>query len=191
MRNPPDRPATFKDLESVPEGKNGEIIDGELFISPRPRPVNGFTSSALGAEVGAPFHLGRGGPGGWWILDEPELHLGDDALIPDLAGWRRERAPGLPKEAAFTVVPDWICEVLAPSTARLDLVKKLPRYARDGVQHAWMVDPVARTLLIYRRAESFWMLVASHEGKEKVRAEPFDAIEIDLTHLWGTEAPPA
>jgi Uma2 family endonuclease len=190
MRRPSDRPATFKDLESVPEGKNGEIIDGTLYVTPRPAPIHSVTSSAVGGELVGPFQFGRGGPGGWWILDEPELHLGDDAMIPDLAGWRRERMPVLPKEAAFTLVPDWICEVLSPSTSRLDLVKKLPRYARNGVQHAWIIDPLEKTLQVYRRAESLWTLVSSFGGDDKVRAEPFDAIEIDLTNLWGgAEAP--
>lgn len=189
MRLPSDRPATFKDLEKVPEGKNGEIIDGTLYVTPRPAPIHSVASSAIGGELVGPFQVGRGGPGGWWILDEPELHLGDDAMVPDLAGWRRERMPPPPKEAAFTLVPDWICEVLSPSTSRLDLVKKLPRYARNGVQHAWVIDPLGKTLQVYRRAEALWTLVSSFAGDDKVRAEPFDAIEIDLANLWGGEAP--
>jgi Uma2 family endonuclease len=191
MRHPADRPATFRDLESVPENKVGEIIDGTLYVSPRPAPVHVNASSALGFELGGPFHHGRGGPGGWWILDEPELHLGDDALIPDMAGWRRERMPQLPSEAAFTLVPDWVCEVASPATMRLDLAKKLPRYARAGVQHAWVIDPVAKTLQVFRRQEKMWLIVATFGGDEKARAEPFEAIEIDLTNLWGAEAPPA
>jgi Uma2 family endonuclease len=189
MRLPSDRPATFKDLESVPEGKNGEIIDGTLYVSPRPAPVHVIASSALGSELGGPFQVGRGGPGGWWILDEPVLLLGDDAMIPELAGWRRERMPSPPKVAAFTLAPDWVCEVLSPSTSRLDLVKKLPRYARNGVQHAWIINPLEQTLQVYRRAGSLWTRVSSFVGDDKVRAEPFDAIELDLTNLWGAEAP--
>src|SRR5262245_57671747 len=149
MRNPSDRPATFKDLESVPEGKNGEIVDGELFVSPRPAPRYALACSVPLGELGPPFHLGRGGPGGWWIHFEPELHLGEDALIPNIAGWRHERMPHLPEEAAYTLVPDWACEVLSPSTSRFDLVKKLPRYARNGVQHAWIVDPLEKTLQVF------------------------------------------
>lgn len=191
MRHPADRPATFKDLESVPENKVGEIIDGTLYLSPRPAPIHAAASSALGVELGGPFQFGRGGPGGWWILDEPELHLGDDALVPDIAGWRRERMPQLPSEPAFTLPPDWVCEVLSPSTRRLDLAKKLPKYARAGVQHAWVIDPVAKTLQVFRRQDKMWLIVATFEGEEKARAEPFDAIEIDLTNLWGAEAPPA
>jgi Uma2 family endonuclease len=184
MRQPSDRPATFKDLESVPENKVGEIIDGILYLSPRPAPRHANATSVLGIEIGGPFHRGKGGPGGWWILDEPELHLGENALVPDLAGWRRERMPQLPSEAAFTIPPDWICEVLSRQTARLDLVKKLPKYARAGVQNAWVVDPDARTLQVYRRAEKSWLIVATFGGDDKVRAEPFEAIELELSALW-------
>jgi len=191
MRHPADRPATFKDLETVPENKVGELIDGTLYVTPRPAAVHVRASSALGIVVGGPFDFGNGGPGGWWILDEPELHLGDDALVPDLAGWRRERMPQLPAEAAFTLAPDWVCEVASPSTRRLDLAKKLPKYARAGVQHAWIVDPLARMLQVFRRQEKMWLIVATFDGDQKVHAEPFDAIEIDLTRLWGAEAPPA
>ncbi|HEY8209381.1 MAG TPA: Uma2 family endonuclease [Myxococcaceae bacterium] len=191
MRHPSDRPATFKDLESVPENKVGEIIDGTLYVTPRPAAPHVVASSALGTELGGPFQFGRGGPGGWWILDEPELHLGDDALVPDLAGWRRERMPQPPSGVAFTIPPDWVCEVASPSTIRLDLAKKLPKYARAGVQHAWVLDPVAKTLQVFRRQDKMWLIIATFSGDEKARAEPFDAIELDLTNLWGAEAPPA
>ena len=110
-------------------------------------------------------------------------------MVPDLAGWRRERMPQLPSEAAFTLAPDWGCEVASPSTRRLDLAKKLPKYARAGVQHAWVVDPVAKTLQVFRRQEKTWLVTATFAGNDKARAEPFDAIEIDLTNLWGAEAP--
>ena len=190
MRNPSDRLATFKDLEAVPEGKNGEIIAGELFVSPRPAPRHAHACGVLQGELVGPFQRGKGGPGGWWILFEPELHLGRDAMIPDLAGWRRERLPYLPDEAAFTLAPDWICEVLSPATVQLDLVKKLPRYARHGVQHAWIIDPVARTLLVYRRVETLWTLVANHGSDDLVHAEPFEQLEIDLAALWDIGTPP-
>jgi len=190
MRHPAERPATFKDLESVPEGKNGEIVDGELVVSPRPAPRHLFPAGTIAIEL-SPFGRGRGGPGGWFIFIEPELHLGADAMIPDLAGWRLERMPRMPEEAAFTLAPDWICEVLSPSTSRFDLVKKLPRYARNGVQHAWIVNPREQTLQVFRRAETLWTLVASYGGDDKVRAEPFDAIEFELSNLWDGGAPPA
>ena len=131
-----------------------------------------------------PFDRGRGGPGGWRILDEPELHLGHDILVPDVAGWRRERLPALPEEAYFTVAPDWICEVVSPSTAALDRVKKLAIYAREQVTHAWIVDPLAQTLEVLRLESGRWAIVATFVGAEVLRAEPFDALEWQLIDLW-------
>jgi len=170
---------------------DGEVVDGEMFVSPRPAPRHARVAVMLVGELVGPFDRGKDGPGGWVILFEPELHLGGDALIPDIAGWRRERLPRLPEEDAFTLAPDWICEVVSPSTSRLDLVKKLPRYARNGVQHAWIVRPIGTTLQVYRRAETLWTLVTSFGGDDKVRAEPFDAIEFDLGALWDLGSPPA
>lgn len=183
------RDATLEDLESVPSHLNGEILDGELVLSPRPAPRHGLASSGLGALVGGPFGFGMGGPGGWWIIAEPELHLGTDlrtlAVIPDLAGWRREKMPHLPETAYFAQVPDWICEVLSPGNMGRDRSLKMPFYAHAGVGHAWLVDPIAETLEVYRRANELqWLLLATYHGPVTVRAEPFDAIEIDLTPLW-------
>jgi Uma2 family endonuclease len=138
----------------------------------------------LGGELVPPFHSGRGGPGGSWIVDEPELHLGRNVLVPDLAGWRRERLPALPREAFFTLAPDWVCEVLSPATARIDRTKKLAIYAREGVEHAWLVDPALESLEVFRRQGEAWLLVLTAGGDEVVRAEPFDAIELELTGLW-------
>ena len=140
------RPATYEDLVAVPENLVAEIVDGELWTSPRPAPRHALVYSALGSLLGPPFHHGRGGPGGWWIIDEPELHLGEDALVPDLAGWRRARMPRLPDTAYFGLAPDWVCEILSPSTAVLDRTRKLRVYAREGVRHAWLVDPATRTI---------------------------------------------
>ncbi len=131
-----------------------------------------------------PFDRGRGGPGGWWIVDEPELHLGRNVLVPDLAGWRRERLPAFPREPFFTLAPDWVCEVLSPATARLDRLKKLSIYWREGVGHAWLVDPVLETLEVFRRLEEAWLGALAAGGDDVVRAEPFDAIELTLTGLW-------
>lgn len=130
------------------------------------------------------FHRGRGGPGGWWILDEPELHLAPHVLVPDLAGWRRERMPRMPGTAYFTVVPDWVCEILSASTASLDRLSKLRIYAQHEVGHAWLVDPVARTVEIFRREGARWLLLAVHGGEERMRAEPFEAVELELAALW-------
>ncbi len=181
---PARRRATYNDLRAVPDTLIAEIVDGELITSPRPAVPHAHTSSALGIDVGGPFQRGRGGPGGWWILDEPELHLGADVLVPDLAGWRREKMPALPDEPFMSVAPDWVCEVLSPSTASLDRIRKLHIYAASRVSHAWLVDPAAQTLEIFRHHETAWLLVAVHGGDEKVHAEPFDAVEIDLAGLW-------
>jgi Uma2 family endonuclease len=197
MSVPPSRRqrATYEDLLSelqrVPEHQVGEIIDGELVVSPRPAPRHTMASSALGAELGGPFGRGRGGPGGWWIFDEPELHFRPDVLVPDLAGWRRERLPTMPETAYFELVPDWVCEVISPSSARIDRVHKLRIYARERVRHAWLIDPIARTLEVFMLEGERWSLVGQHDGDELVRAPPFEAAELDLLALWGETRPPA
>ncbi len=188
MRNPAPRrkrSATYADIEALPDHLLGEIIDGELIVSPRPSPIHIRCASDLGALLGPPFSFGRGGPGGWWILDEPEFHLGKDVLVPDLAGWRRERMPELPDAAWFEVAPDWVCEVLSPSTSRFDRGEKIGVYAREEVAHLWLLDPLARTLEVFRLAEAGWILVAVHTEGPRVRAEPFEAVELDLELLWG------
>jgi Uma2 family endonuclease len=184
-RIPPfDRPATYEDLKKVPDTCVAEIVGGELHTSPRPAVPHVEASSSLGVLIGAPFHHGRGGPGGWWILDEPEVHLGRDVLVPDLAGWRRTRMPRLPDTAYCTLAPDWICEITSPSTASLDRVKKLTIYAREQVGHAWLIDPLARTLEVMRLEAGRWTILGSHEGDAVVRADPFAEIELELGALW-------
>ena len=178
------RRATYADIEALPENVVGEIIDGELFVQPRPAAPHANATTILGSEIVGPFRLGRGGPGGWIILFEPELHLLDDVLVPDIAGWRRERMPEVPNTVGITMAPDWACETLSPSTAIKDRTKKLPLYGKRGVGHIWIVDPIARTLEVYRLESSRWMLVSTHGADEKMRAEPFDAVEIDLSPLW-------
>jgi Uma2 family endonuclease len=168
----------------VPDHLVAEILDGELYTSPRPAPRHAEASSGLVGALHGPFDRGRSGPGGWRILSEPELHLGADILVPDVAGWRRERMPRLPEEAYFPLAPNWICEVVSPSTARMDRVKKLPIYAREGVSHAWLIDPIARTLEVLRLEGGRWMILSTWSGLTVVRAEPFDAIDLDLSLLW-------
>lgn len=135
-------------------------------------------------DLGTPFHRGRGGPGGWWILVEPELHLGRHILVPDLAGWRRERMPEVPDVRYFELAPDWICEVLSPATARLDRVDKLGIYAEYAVASVWLIDPAARTLEAYTLDRGRWRLDASHADDARVRVPPFDAVELELDALW-------
>jgi Uma2 family endonuclease len=184
-RVPPfDRPATYEDLAALPEIVVAEILDGELHSSPRPAPRHAVAGSAIGALIGGPFHHGRGGDGGWWILLEPELHLGRDVLVPDWAGWRRSRMPRVPETAYFPLAPDWVCEVLSPSTATIDRSKKLRIYAREGVAHAWLIDPIARTLEVLRLENGRWTILGTHVGSEVVRAEPFAEIALELAALW-------
>jgi Uma2 family endonuclease len=197
MANPTSQTteATYADVEALPEHVVGELIEGELIVSPRPAPRHALAASTLLAELHTPFQRGQGGPGGWWILFEPELHLprkrgkGFNALVPDLAGWRKERMPALPQEAAFTLPPDWICEVRSISTAKNDLKKKLPEYARHGVPYVWYTDPDARTLSIFKLAGGLYQLVITHSDDDRVRAEPFEAAELDLLALWGETRP--
>ena len=185
------QPATYQDILALPDYVNGEIVDGELFVSPRPGPKHTVASSTLGIDLGGPFQRGRGGPGGWWILDEPELHLGGDVLVPDLAGWRRERMPHTPASAWFDLAPDWVCEVLSPSTAILDRTRKLPVYARERVSWLWLIDPRNRTLEVLRLEGESWLVAGSYGGDQKAHLPPFDAIELELEALWDEESPPA
>jgi Uma2 family endonuclease len=177
--------ATYEDLLRVPENMVAELIEGELYASPRPGGPHAIALSGLGFTLGPPFQWGRGGPGGWWIVDEPELHLGRNVLVPDVAGWRRERMPEPPKGSAFTVVPDWICEVTSPSNGRIDRLKKMPIYARADVDYAWIVDPELQTLEAYQRHEDRWILNGTYGEEPIVRIAPFEAIEIDLSLIWG------
>ena len=174
--------ATYDDLREVPDHFVAEMFDGDLYASPRPAVPHAHAASVLGTKLGGPFH--RSGPGGWLLLDEPELHFGNDVLVPDLAGWRRKRMPRAPAEAYIMLAPDWICEVLSPSTEALDRGKKLQIYAREGVGHAWFVDPLAHMLEVMSLETGRWKKVGKYDGEAKVRAAPFDAIELELGALW-------
>ena len=177
--------ATYADLLAVPDHQVAELIDGELFVNPRPATPHARASSKLGGALDGPFDSGRDGPGGWIILDEPELHVGDDVLVPDLAGWRRTRFPMDAAEAAFiSVAPDWVCEVISPSTERLDRARKADVYARAGVASLWLINPLARMLEVLRLTDGRWLQLAVHSDADRVRAEPFHAFELDLATLW-------
>jgi len=184
------RPATYADLEALAPNLVGELIAGELYASPRPAVPHAVSGSALGGELYGPFQRGRGGPGGWWILFEPELHFGDDVLVPDRAGWRRDRMVSPPRQAAITQPPDWLCEVVSPSTARLDRAVKMPVYARAGVEWLWIVDPLVRLVEVYRRGMGGYTQVVVHAEDDRAHIPPFDAIELELAALWG-DAPPS
>ncbi|SRR6266540_3839069 len=179
------RPATYADLLKVPEHLVAEIIDGELVTSPRPAARHAAASTTLGADLHTAFgRTGGGGPGGWVILFEPELHVVDQVMVPDIAGWRRERMPEIPDVAFFELAPDWVCEILSPSTAALDRTLKQRHYARAGIGHLWFLDPLPQTLEVYRLDGDSWRLIYSAAGDTKVRAEPFGAIEVDLAQIW-------
>lgn len=184
MAPPALKPATYEDLFDLPENLVGEIINGRLVTHPRPAPRHARAYSAIGSQLWNPYDRGYEGPGGWWILDEPELHLERDILVPDIAGWRRERMPRLPDTAWFDLAPDWVCEILSPSTARVDRVEKLPIYARHGVAHAWLVDPDLRTLEVFENREGKWLLLAVLRDDAEVRQPPFDATGFSLAGLW-------
>ena len=176
--------ATYQDVLDAPEHRVAEIIDGTLHTHPRPAPLHAVASSSLGSDLLTTFQFGRGGPGGWWIIFEPELHLGEDIVVPDLAGWRRERMAELPDTAYFTLAPDWVCEVLSASTRKLDLHEKRPVYAREGIPHLWLVDPTDRTLEAFEMHEGQWLLIASAKDDDPVSIRPFDAITFSLGDLW-------
>jgi Uma2 family endonuclease len=187
MNEPADKAATYEDLMKVPDHRVAEIVDGELLTRPRSSSTHALASSALGTSLFDPFHRRHGkpgGPGGWWLLIEPVLHLGDDILVPDLAGWRRKRMPVFPDVPFFELAPDWVCEILSPSTVRVDRIRKLPIYAREGVGHTWLVDPRALTLEVLRLENGRWVIAAQHEGAATVRAEPFDAVELEMARWW-------
>lgn len=183
--------ATYEDVLNAPENKVAEILDGELFLSPRPAPRHAVASAGLGMAIGNPFHQGVGGPGGWWILDEPELHFGDQVVVPDIAGWKRERMPSIPEEAYFSLAPDWVCEVLSPSTERIDRGRKLRIYAEAGVAHMWLVKPSERMLEVLRLRDGAWTIVGVWGDKDVVRVPPFEAIELELGRLWADSTAPA
>ena len=181
---PPSIP--YERIEELPEWKVGEIVGGELHVSPRPLFGHCLGNYVLGGKLMEPFQYGNGGPGGWWFVPEPELHLGRDIVIPDLAGWRRERMPVFPARIPFhTLAPDWICEVLSPSTEKLDREKKMKIYEREYVSYLWLLDPIKRTLETFRLEGSKWRTLETYCGDAIIRAEPFEAIEIDLLNIWG------
>lgn len=187
------RRATYADIEALAPNLVGEILAGELHVSPRPAVPHGAAATALIGELTAPFQKGVGGPGGWRFIVEPELSLGVDPdydpVVPDLAGWRLEAMPERLLTAQVHVVPQWVCEVISPSSVRRDRILKLPFYARAGVSHAWLVDPLQETLEVFALDGASWRIAGLYQGDTTVRAVPFDAIEIALAWLWGR--PPA
>jgi Uma2 family endonuclease len=185
------RKATYADLEAVPPHLVAELVDGELYVSRRTASLQARATGALYSQLDGPFDQGQSGPGGWLLLFRPELHLGEDVLVPDIAGWRRERMPKMPRVVGVTLAPDWVCEVLPPSAAVLDrekqvldLRKKMNVYAREGVRHLWRVDPLRQELEVYALAGSRWQRQSTHTGQDRVHAEPFTPLQLELALLW-------
>jgi Uma2 family endonuclease len=184
MLQPKFKPATYADIEALPPHVTGEILFGILHSHPRPAPKHAVASNALGAEVTGPYQRGRGGPGGWIFMDEPELHFDEHVIVPDLAGWRRERLPRLPDTAWIATPPDWVCKVLSPSTQRRDRTDKLAIYAAFGVRHCWYVDPTACTLEVFALQGDKWLLAATFKDADPVTAPPFEVHTFPLDVLW-------
>lgn len=178
------RIATYNDLLAVPAHLLAEIVDGELYTQSRPAMLEAATATALSAWSHTRFHSGENGPGGWWIVHEPEVHLGADICVPDIAGWRKSRMPRYPKTAFVSVPPDWICEVLSPSTEAFDRAMKMTVYAREGVNYAWLVNPLERLLEAYELGNKLWVRIAVHVHSECVRVRPFEEVELNLASLW-------
>jgi Uma2 family endonuclease len=183
------RRATYADLEAVPPHLVAEIIHGALVTYPRPSPRHGFAANALSAGLTRSHQWGEGGPGGWTFIVEPELHLDNDIVVPDIAGWRRERLPVLPETAYFETPPDWVCEILSDTTERYDRDAKRTIYARAQIHYLWLVDPRSRLLEIFQLAARQWLLVATFTGSDEVRAPPFDAVAFPLGLLWPFDPP--
>lgn len=178
------KPATLADIAALPEHLLGELVAGEMSATPRPRIGHAIVAGALGDELRGPFHRGKSGPGGWWIVGEPELHFGADVVVPDLAGWRKERLPVMQDVPFLEVPPDWACEISSPTTARFDRVVKLPLYLRVGVSFVWLVDPVSRTIEALRSEGGRWILAGNFVGEDRARIAPFEAHELDLGSVW-------
>ncbi|MYH58737.1 MAG: Uma2 family endonuclease [Boseongicola sp. SB0675_bin_26] len=187
QRRPTDRShckATYQDVLDSPPHMVAEVLAGTLHARPRPAMRHVWASSRLGGRLDGPFGPDGSGPGGWWIVDEPELHLGDDIVVPDLAGWGRETMPEYPDAAYCMIAPDWVCEVLSPSTRRIDLNEKRTIYARERVSHLWFVDPDARTLESFALRDGQWVLLATLADDASVALPPFDSISFPLDALW-------
>lgn len=191
QRSTARRPATYQDVLDAPPNMVAEIIRGALHLQPRPASPHAFAGSSLGIEIGGPFQKGRGGPGGWWIVDEPELHLAEEILVPDLAGWRRERMPRFPRVPYFTQAPDWVCEVLSPSTRGRDIGPKRAIYREHGVGWLWLVDPDAGSLEAFMLRDGAWVEIGTLTGGDEVKMPPFDAISFPLAALWPDDDQPS
>lgn len=178
------RPATYADLEAVPPHLVAEIIFGRLETHPRAVPKHATAHASLANELIGPFQKARGGPGGWVFMTEPELHLGPHVIVPDLAAWRVDRMPHLPPTAFIEMAPDWVCELLSPSTLNRDRGPKRRIYGSFGVGYLWLLDATAKVLEVFALRQMQWVLHDTHVDPDEVRAPPFDAVPFSLSALW-------
>lgn len=182
---PARKPPTLADIDALPSGVKGEIIEGVLYTMTRPRGPHQSTAMIIGSDINGPFQRGKGGPGGWWILGEPGIELPNTPEIaPDIAGWRKERLPQLPADSAITVVPDWVCEILSPTTRRHNVLVKKPYYAKIGVRHVWIVDLSARTVAASRLQDGLWVELGTWGDEKDARIEPFVEVALDISSWW-------
>ena len=188
---PKPHPATYADLEALPPNLVGEIVFGALYAHPRPYPRNLFATSRLSGELSCTFGRRSERPGGWQMLTEPELHLGPHVVVPDIAGWKRERLTPFPETAFIETPPDWVAEILSPSTQALDRTDKLKVYGEFGIKHCWYVDPLARTLEVFQLTGTKYLLAATFKDADPVTAPPFEVHTFPLDVLWVPAPPPA
>jgi len=178
--------ATYEDILALPENTVGEILNGQLETHPRPAPKHALAASSMGMEIGLPFQKGHGGSGGWWIIDEPECHVSNHIFVPDLAGWLKKRMPTLPETAWFNIRPDWVCEIISPSSASRDRVTKMYIYANLEIPYYWIIDPIGQTLEVYQLQEDkSWRLLKTYANDDNVKVAPFDSYSFSLANLWG------
>ncbi|MFH0824641.1 MAG: Uma2 family endonuclease [Pseudomonadota bacterium] len=185
MSEPAKTRASYEDLYGIDENAIGQIIDGELIVSPRPSRGHAFAASMLTIGVGPAYGMGgTRGPGVWIILFEPEIKLSEDILVPDLAGWKEDRLPREEETNWISVSPDWVCEIISDSSIRVDRIRKTAIYAREGIPYFWVIDPRYHTLEVFRLESGRWTVLGTFADDDKVRAEPFQEVEIDLGRLW-------
>lgn len=189
MQEKVERRATYVDLEAVPPLLVAELIGGQLVTHPRPTGQHSHSHFRLGSVLGPPLDEAIDGPGGWRFLTEPELHLGDEVTVPELAGWRVDRIPGPPapdplSPVKIELVPDWVCEVLSPSTEKYDRHEKRDIYAAAGIGHLWLVDPRLSMVEAFVLRDGTWQLAGTFSGDGRVRIPPFEVIEFSLGRLW-------
>ena len=189
MANVKPKPATYADIEALPPHVTGEIIFGSLVTQPRPARRHSRAATRMGMVLGKPFDMGDDGPGGWVFIDEAELHLGPHVLVPDIAAWRIERFTETEEGPWYEVPPDWVCEILSPSTSKRDRTDKMRIYATCQVQHLWLLDPADRLLEVYERQGSSWLRTQIFQDREDVKAPPFDAITFSLGQFWPFDPP--